>query len=59
MMTKENAMSMMNNFRAALAKRALYVRTRNDIRDMSRETGHDLGIFVDDADQIAWRAVYG
>ena len=52
-------MSMMNTFRTAMQKRALYVRTRDEISAMSRESGHDVGIFVDDADKIAWTAVYG
>jgi uncharacterized protein YjiS (DUF1127 family) len=58
-MKKETPMSMMNTLRTAMEKRALYVRTRNEIRAMPRDVGHDLGIFPDDADQIAWAAVYG
>jgi uncharacterized protein YjiS (DUF1127 family) len=52
-------MTMIHSFRAAMQKRALYVRTRNEIATMSRETGHDIGIFPEDADKIAWNAVYG
>ena len=41
------------------AKRALYRRTRTEIAAMPREMGRDLGIFPEDADQIARAAVWG
>ena len=52
-------MSMISNFRSAMKKHAAYVRTRNEIRDMPRDMARDLGIFPEDAERIAWDAIYG
>ena len=57
--TKETPMSILNQIRDAMAKRAVYVRTRNEIRAMPRDVAHDIGLFPEDAEQIAWTAVYG
>ncbi len=44
---------------AAARKRALYRRTRDEIARMPREIALDLGIFPEDAPQLAHEAVYG
>ena len=53
----------MKNFIAAYqinaAKRALFRQTRNEIAAMPRHVALDLGIFPEDADQIAGAAVWG
>ena len=53
----------MKNFIAAYqinaAKRALYRRTRDEIAAMPRAMARDLGIFPEDAAQIARKAVWG
>lgn len=43
----------------AAAKRALYRRTRDEIAAMPRYVALDLGIFPEDAAQIAHKAVWG
>ena len=43
----------------AARKRALYLQTRNEIARMPREVAWDLNIMPEDADQIAYEAVYG
>jgi len=45
--------------REAAAKRALYRRTRDEIATMPRHIALDLGIFPEDAEQIARTAVWG
>ncbi|SDX51561.1 hypothetical protein [Roseicitreum antarcticum] len=42
-----------------IAKRAAYARTVAEIEKMPTSTAIDLGLFKDDAQQIAQRAVYG
>ena len=46
-------------YRANAAKRALYRRTRDEIAQMPRAVALDLGIFPEDAERIAHRAVWG
>lgn len=46
-------------YRAELAKRAAYRRTRDEIAHLPRSIAIDLGIFPEDADQIAREAVWG
>jgi uncharacterized protein YjiS (DUF1127 family) len=50
---------LMIRLRAAAAKRAAYARTVREIANMPREVALDLGIFREDAEQIAWKHVYG
>ncbi len=52
-------MTMLTTIRDALKKRAAYVRTRNEIREMPLDVALDLGIFRGDADEIAYQAIYG
>jgi uncharacterized protein YjiS (DUF1127 family) len=44
---------------ANLAKRAQYRRMRDEIATMPRRVALDLGIFPEDADRIAAKAVWG
>jgi hypothetical protein len=46
-------------YRAELAKRAAFRRTRDEIAHLPRSMALDLGIFPEDADQIAREAVWG
>lgn len=52
-------MTVLSNIRVAMQKHAAYVRTRNEIATMPQDVAIDLGIFREDAGEIAWRAVYG
>jgi len=53
-------MTLRTTLRDRLAKRAAYNRTRHEIANLPVELAVvDLGIFPDDADKIATRAVYG
>jgi hypothetical protein len=52
-------MTFIATIRTARRKHAAYVRTRNAIAGMPRETGWDLNIFPEDAGKIAGKAVYG
>ncbi len=47
------------SMREAARKRALFVRTRNEIAAMPRAAALDLGIYPEDADAIARKAVWG
>ena len=47
------------SIREVARKRALYVRTRNEIAALPRDIAVDLGIFPGDAEQIARKAVWG
>lgn len=51
--------SLIANYRAAAAKRALYRRTRDEIAAMPRDVALDLGIYPEDASRIAYQAVWG
>lgn len=42
-----------------IAKRRAYRQTRDEIRHMPLDVALDLGIYREDADRIAARAVYG
>lgn len=46
-------------YRAEAAKMAAYRRTRDEIANLPRSVALDLGIFPEDADQIAREAVWG
>lgn len=52
-------MSFMDRVRAANQKRRLYNQTVAEISSMPRDVALDLGIFPEDARQIARKAVYG
>jgi hypothetical protein len=52
-------LNMIAQFRAAAEKRALYRRTRDEIAGMPRRVALDLGIFPEDADMMARKAVWG
>ena len=47
------------NLREASAKRALYRRTRDEIASMPRAAALELGIYPEDAEMIAHKAVWG
>ncbi len=51
--------SLIAKLRDAAEKRALYRRTRDEIANMPRRVALDLGIFPEDAEKIARRAVWG
>ncbi len=51
--------NLLNKIRAESAKRALYRVTRDEIARMPRAIALDLGIFPEDADQMARQAVWG
>lgn len=52
-------MKLIDTLKAAAAQRAAYRQTRDEIARMPRDVALDLGIFPEDAHQIAWAAVYG
>ncbi|NKX44594.1 hypothetical protein [Roseicyclus persicicus] len=51
--------SILSRLRSAAAKRAAYHQTVREISAMPLDVALDLGIFREDAEQIAWRHVYG
>lgn len=51
--------SLIASWREAARKQALYLRTRNEIAAMPRSAALDLGIYPEDADRIARKAVWG
>ena len=53
-------MTLLNDLRDRLAKRAAYNRTRREIANLPTQIAvEDLGIYPGDAAKIATRAVYG
>ena len=52
-------LNLLNAYYAHAAKRAQYRQMRNEIASLSRRDALDLGIYPEDADQIAHRAVWG
>jgi hypothetical protein len=56
---KEEEMKLIETLKTAAANRAVYRATRDEIARMPRDVALDLGIFPEDAHQIAWAAVYG
>ena len=52
-------MTYLNALQTRLQKRVAYERTKREIRGMPLDVALDLGIFREDARQIASRAVYG
>jgi hypothetical protein len=55
----ETKMSMIAQFKDALEKRAMYVKTRDEIAKLPLDVALDLDIFPGDAEKIAYEAVYG
>ncbi|MCU0801799.1 MAG: hypothetical protein MUD11_08485 [Rhodobacteraceae bacterium] len=55
----ETKMSMIAQFKEAFEKRALYVKTRDEIAQLPVDVALDLDIYPGDAEQIAYEAVYG
>ncbi|MBW4707538.1 hypothetical protein KX928_07045 [Roseobacter sp. YSTF-M11] len=51
--------NMMTKLKTAAAKRAQFNRTYNELRSMSRTVAWDLGMFPEDAYEVAYRHVYG
>jgi hypothetical protein len=52
-------MMMIAQLKDAMAKRALYVKTRDEIAQMPLDVALDLDIYPGDAERIAYQAVYG
>ncbi|MES2846282.1 MAG: hypothetical protein V4804_02185 [Pseudomonadota bacterium] len=50
--------TVINRLKSAAANRALYRRTRDEIASLPRDIAIDLGIFPEDADRLAYDAVY-
>jgi hypothetical protein len=55
----DDQMSLVIAIKDALEKRAAYVKTRDEIAAMPRDVALDLDIFPEDAERIAYQAVYG
>ncbi|MEM9434870.1 MAG: hypothetical protein AAGA12_13180 [Pseudomonadota bacterium] len=51
--------ALFNSVRTAAKKRSAYIRTYNELSQMSLETAIDLSLFVEDARINARKAVYG
>ncbi len=52
-------MKILTQFKDAAQKRALYIKTRNEIAQMPLDVALDLDMFRGDAEHIAYQAVYG
>ncbi|WP_375255953.1 hypothetical protein [Yoonia sp.] len=52
-------MTVLNTVRTAMKKRAAYSRLKFELANMPLETAIDLGMFREDADKIASKAIYG
>jgi hypothetical protein len=52
-------MSILTTLRSAMAKRAEYLRTRNEIANLPRNVALELGLYPEDAAEIARKHVYG
>jgi len=52
-------MTLFSFVRAAVQKRAAYVRTRNELASLPVDVALDLDIYPGDADKIARKAIYG
>jgi adenylate kinase len=52
-------MTIITQLKDAMAKRALYVKTRDEIAKMPLDVALDLDIYPGDAERIAHDAVYG
>ena len=52
-------LNLLTAYYANAAKRAKYRQIRNEIASLSRRDALDLGIYPEDAAQIAHRAVWG
>jgi hypothetical protein len=56
---QEMKMNVIAQFKEAFEKRALYVKTRDEIAQLPLDVALDLDIFPGDAERIAYDAVYG
>ena len=52
-------LNVIQNLKDAAARRHRYHQIREEIAGLSRREAIDLGLFPEDADRIAWDAVYG
>ena len=52
-------MTVLTNVRSAIEKRVAYSRLKRELRTMPVETAIDLGMFREDADKVASKAIYG
>lgn len=52
-------MTLFSSVRAAVQKRAAYIRTRNELASLPVDVALDLDIYPGDADKIAHKAIYG
>jgi hypothetical protein len=59
LMKRKKTMNIVHQFKEAAHKRALYVKTRDEIARMPLDVALDLDIFRGDAERIAYEAVYG
>ena len=50
---------LVKKLKASAQKRADFNRTYHELRHMPRETAIDLGLYPEDAYDVAYRAVYG
>ena len=51
-------MTVLNTVRTAMQKRVAYERLKRELRAMPLETAIDLGMFREDAAQVARKAIY-
>ena len=59
LMKRIKTMKIIALFKDAVEKRALYIKTRDEIAQMPLDVALDLDIYPGDADRIAYDAVYG
>lgn len=52
-------MNVLKTVKGAIKKRAIYQRTKFELENMPRTVAIDLGMFREDAAQVASKAVYG
>ena len=52
-------MTLIDRIRATIQKRAIYTRTRDEIRNLPLDVALDLDIYPLDAERIARERVYG
>ncbi len=52
-------LTVIHNLKEAASRRSRYWQIRDEIAGMTRREAADIGLFPEDADRIAWEAVYG
>ena len=52
-------LNVIQSFKDAAQRRHRYHQIRDEIAGLSRREAIDLGLYPEDADRIAWDAVYG